>query len=282
VFGKESLDRDTRDHLADQRQLAAPPTTTPCSRALVEYAKRGQATIVTPFLLMGAMSPVSVPATLAQQVGEALAGIALVQDDPPGCPVVFGSFLSEHRHAVGLAELRHSRVGRSACSAPAQNRAPLHLPFRGGGGADVVAGRRRRRRATSRLMSLWQTFLAGYELRHALGRWLESALVSCYEKFVTERGAPADDVPRVPAARDQRRRRSPSPRTRRWGGAATSSAPYTRSSASASASTGRSVSSTENYERWNRNGGPRHRDAGRTRSGRRPSRSTRSRRSMAT
>ena len=44
--------------------------------ALVEYAKAGQATVITPFLLMGAMSPVSIPATLAQQVGEALAGIA--------------------------------------------------------------------------------------------------------------------------------------------------------------------------------------------------------------
>ena len=50
--------------------------------------------MITPFLLMGAMSPVSVAAALAQQVAEALAGIALVQTIRPGCPVVFGSFLS--------------------------------------------------------------------------------------------------------------------------------------------------------------------------------------------
>src|SRR5207248_5647265 len=62
--------------------------------ALVEYAQANQALIITPFLLMGAMSPVSVPATLAQQVAEALAGIALVQTIRPGCPTVFGSFLS--------------------------------------------------------------------------------------------------------------------------------------------------------------------------------------------
>jgi trimethylamine--corrinoid protein Co-methyltransferase len=93
VFGKESLDEtpaiisliNVNSPLRyDDRMLAA----------LVEYAKRGQATIVTPFLLMGAMSPVSVPATLAQQLAEALAGIALVQTIRPGCPVVFGSFLS--------------------------------------------------------------------------------------------------------------------------------------------------------------------------------------------
>src|SRR4051795_2554041 len=62
--------------------------------ALVAYAKANQATIITPFLLMGAMSPVSIPATLAQQMAEALAGIALTQLIRPGCPVVFGSFLS--------------------------------------------------------------------------------------------------------------------------------------------------------------------------------------------
>jgi trimethylamine--corrinoid protein Co-methyltransferase len=62
--------------------------------AMLEYNKRGQAVIVTPFLLMGAMSPVSIPATLVQQIAEALSGIALTQLVQPGCPVVFGSFLS--------------------------------------------------------------------------------------------------------------------------------------------------------------------------------------------
>src|SRR6478735_5080073 len=62
--------------------------------ALLEYARANQALVITPFLLMGAMSPVSVPSALAQQVAEALAGIALVQTIRPGCPVVFGSFLS--------------------------------------------------------------------------------------------------------------------------------------------------------------------------------------------
>ncbi len=63
--------------------------------ALFEYARAGQAVVITPFLLMGAMSPVSIPATLAQQMAEAFAGIALAQLDPArGCPVILGSFLS--------------------------------------------------------------------------------------------------------------------------------------------------------------------------------------------
>ncbi len=62
--------------------------------AMFEYVKANQAVVITPFLLMGAMSPVSLPATLVQQMAEALAGIALAQTIRPGAPVVFGSFLS--------------------------------------------------------------------------------------------------------------------------------------------------------------------------------------------
>src|SRR3954453_24114608 len=62
--------------------------------AMVDYNRANQAIVMTPFLLMGAMSQVSVPETLVQQIAEALTGIALCQLVQPGCPVVFGSFLS--------------------------------------------------------------------------------------------------------------------------------------------------------------------------------------------
>lgn len=62
--------------------------------ALLVYADAGQPVIVTPFLLMGAMSPVTVPSALAQQTAEVLAGIALIQLVREGAPVVMGSFLS--------------------------------------------------------------------------------------------------------------------------------------------------------------------------------------------
>src|SRR3954463_13774257 len=62
--------------------------------ALFEYAAAGQAVVLTPFILMGAMSPVTIPAALVQQIAEALSGIALAQLIRPGCPVIFGSFLS--------------------------------------------------------------------------------------------------------------------------------------------------------------------------------------------
>ena len=62
--------------------------------AMIVYAAAGQAVVITPFLLMGAMSPASVPGSLVQQTAEALAGLALTQVVRPGAPVVLGSFLS--------------------------------------------------------------------------------------------------------------------------------------------------------------------------------------------
>src|SRR5436190_13235644 len=62
--------------------------------AQFEYCAASQPVVLTPFLLMGAMSPVTIAAALAQHLAEALSGIALAQLIRPGCPVIFGSFLS--------------------------------------------------------------------------------------------------------------------------------------------------------------------------------------------
>ena len=78
--------------------------------ALHEYVKRNQAVIVTPFLLMGAMSPVSIPATLVQQIAEGARRHRADAAHPPGRAGHLRLVPVEHRHAVGLAVVRHAGV----------------------------------------------------------------------------------------------------------------------------------------------------------------------------
>lgn len=183
VFGRESIEEtpcvisliNVNSPLRyDDRMLAA----------LLEYTKANQPCIVTPFLLMGAMSPVSVPATLAQQMAEALAGIALVQLVRPGCPTVFGSFLSNTDMQSGSPSFGtpESGIGLLCTGQIARS---FGLPWRSGGGltasqsVDAQA-------AYEAMMTMLPTMLAGANyVMHAAG-WLESGLVSCYEKFIVD------------------------------------------------------------------------------------------------
>ena len=148
------------------------------------YSKANQAVVITPFLLMGAMSPVSIPAALTQQIAEALTGISLSQLIRPGSPVIFGSFLSNIDMQSGSPcfGTPESAVGLLCTGQIARH---FGLPVRSGGGltssqtADAQAG-------YEGLMTMLPTFLAGINwVMHAAG-WLEGGLVASYEKFVLD------------------------------------------------------------------------------------------------
>ncbi len=64
------------------------------AQGLIDFARNGQVTIVTPFCLAGAMAPITIAGALTLQHAEALAGITLAQLAHPGAPVLYGSFLS--------------------------------------------------------------------------------------------------------------------------------------------------------------------------------------------
>jgi trimethylamine--corrinoid protein Co-methyltransferase len=139
---------------------------------------------MTPFLLMGAMSPVSIPATLVQQIAEALTGIALTQLVQPGCPVVFGSFLSNTDMQSGSPSFGtpESAIGL-LCTGQIARR--FGLPFRSGGGL-TASQTPDAQSAYEALMTLLPTFLAGTNfVMHSAG-WLEGGLVSGYEKFIID------------------------------------------------------------------------------------------------
>jgi trimethylamine---corrinoid protein Co-methyltransferase len=133
---------------------------------------------------MGAMSPVSIPASLTQQIAEALTGISLSQLIRPGSPVIFGSFLSNIDMQSGSPcfGTPESGIGLLATGQIARH---FGLPVRSGGGLtssqvpDAQAG-------YESLMTMLPTFLAGINwVMHTAG-WLEGGLVACYEKYVLD------------------------------------------------------------------------------------------------
>ena len=152
--------------------------------AQFEYSAANQPVVLTPFLLMGAMSPVSVPATLVQQIAEALTGIALSQLIRPGCPVIFGSFLSNINMQSGSPcfGTPESAIGL-LCTGQIARR--FGLPWRSGG-ALTSSQLPDAQAAYEGLMTMLPTFLAGANwVMHSAG-WLEGGLVSSYEKFVID------------------------------------------------------------------------------------------------
>jgi trimethylamine---corrinoid protein Co-methyltransferase len=149
-----------------------------------EYSGAGQPVVLTPFILMGAMSPVTIPAALVQQMVEALSGIALSQLIRPGTPVIFGSFLSNIDMQSGSPTFGtpESGIGLLCTGQIARH---FGLPFRTGGGltssqtSDAQAG-------YEALMTMMPTFLAGANwVMHSAG-WLEGGLVAGYEKFIVD------------------------------------------------------------------------------------------------
>jgi len=149
--------------------------------ALVAWAEANQPIVVTPFLLAGATSTVSTAGALAQQVAEALSGVALAQIVRPGVPCLYGSFFTalDMRTGAPAFGTPESVFGVLAGSQLARR---YSLPFRGGGGLcsanqlDAQAG-------FETMMMLWATFLAGTDVvLHAAG-WLEGGLTASYEKF---------------------------------------------------------------------------------------------------
>jgi len=116
------------------------------AEGLIAMALHGQPVSVTPFTLMGAMTPVSLPAALTQQNAEALFGIALTQLVSPGAPVMYGAFTS---------------------NANASNAVDLQAAYE-----------------TS--MATWGAVMGGANMVYHAAGWLEGGLTASYEKLILD------------------------------------------------------------------------------------------------
>ncbi|EKF20953.1 trimethylamine methyltransferase family protein [Nitratireductor pacificus] len=148
------------------------------------YARANQACIITPFILAGAMSPVTVAGTLTQVLAEVLAGAAFTQLVRPGAPVLFGTFASSISMQSGAPTFGTPEPSLVSYGA-GQLARRAGLPFRTGGsltGAKISDAQA----AYESANTLNATVLAGTNfVLHAAG-WLEGGLVSSYEKFMMD------------------------------------------------------------------------------------------------
>jgi trimethylamine--corrinoid protein Co-methyltransferase len=148
------------------------------------YAASNQACIITPFILSGAMSPVSVAGTLTQVVAEVLAGTSFCQLVRPGAPVIFGTFVSTLSMQSGAPTFGTPEAAMAIYGA-AQLARKMKMPFRTGGSlcASKVPDAQAAYESANTLMP---TIQAGTNfVLHSAG-WLEGGLASSYEKFVMD------------------------------------------------------------------------------------------------
>jgi trimethylamine---corrinoid protein Co-methyltransferase len=148
------------------------------------YAAANQATIITPFILAGAMAPVTTAGVAAQTLAEALAGMAFVQLVRPGAPVVFGSFASSMSMQTGAPTFGTPEPSL-VLYVVAQLARRLGVPFRSGG--SLCASKLPDAQAAYESANTLQaTVLGGVNfVLHAAG-WLEGGLAIGYEKFVLD------------------------------------------------------------------------------------------------
>ncbi len=148
------------------------------------YAEANQATIITPFILAGAMAPVTAAGVCAQTLAEALGGMAFVQLVRPGAPVVLGSFASSISMQSGAPTFGTPEPALVLYVMAALARR-LGVPFRSGG--SLTASKLPDAQAAyESAATLQPTVLAGVNfVLHAAG-WLEGGLTMGYEKFVLD------------------------------------------------------------------------------------------------
>jgi len=155
----------------------------PMAEGLIAMAGHGQCNVITPFTLSGAMSPVTIAGSLAQQHAEAMAGMVLAQIVRPGAPVIYGGFTSNVDMKSGAPAFGTPEYAQAA-QASGQLARLLKVPFRSSNATaanDVDA-----QAAYESMMSLWGAIMGGANLvMHAAG-WLNGGLTASFEKLIID------------------------------------------------------------------------------------------------
>ena len=155
----------------------------PMAQGLIDFARAGQVSIITPFTLMGAMAPITVAGAITLSHAEALAALTLTQLARPGAPVCYGTFTSNVDMKSG-APAFGTPAHFQASLAAGQLARFIGLPWRSAAGSaanlnDVQA-------ANENQFGLWGCLMAGATIVIHSAGWLEGGLSVSYEKLVTD------------------------------------------------------------------------------------------------
>ncbi len=148
------------------------------------YAKANQACIMSPFILAGAMSPVTIAGLAAQALAEALSGMAFCQLVRPGAPVIFGTFASSMSMATGAPTFGTPEASLAIGVMAALARR-VGVPFRSGG-MFTASKTPDAQAAYEAMASLQATVQSGVNfVLHAAG-WIEGGLALSFEKLILD------------------------------------------------------------------------------------------------
>jgi trimethylamine--corrinoid protein Co-methyltransferase len=145
--------------------------------------RRGQAVVVTPFTLAGAMAPVTMSGAVSLSIAEALSAIALFQYVRPGAPCVIGTFTSNVDMKSGAPAFGTPEYMR-ATQMTGQMARFYGLPMRSSGvcAANVPDGQAMWETSNS----LWAAVQSGTNMVYHAAGWLEGGLIASPEKFVMD------------------------------------------------------------------------------------------------
>ena len=152
--------------------------------ALKVYARANQANLLTPFILGGAMAPVTVAGSVTVTLAEAMAGVAFTQLIAPGAPVILGSFASSMSMKSGAPTFGTPEPAMVMYAMAALARR-LGVPFRSGG-AFTASKIPDAQAAYESALTMLPAVLAGTNFVLHTAGWLEGGLVMGYEKFVMD------------------------------------------------------------------------------------------------
>lgn len=149
----------------------------------LRLVRRGQAVVVTPFTLAGAMAPVTMAGAVAQSLAEALCAIALFQYVRPGTPCAIGTFTSNVDMKSGAPAFGTPEYMR-ATQMTGQMARHYGLPMRSSGvcAANVPDGQAMWETSNS----LWAAVQSGTNMVYHAAGWLEGGLIASPEKFIMD------------------------------------------------------------------------------------------------